>query len=64
MRYNQYTFHNMAMYCIHAKSFMAFTVCTYCSLQTCKTTAVHIAITCFKACSFSDYISILSVEVS
>lgn len=23
MRYNQYTLHNMAMYCIHAKSFMA-----------------------------------------
>lgn len=57
MRYNQYTLNNMAMYCIHANSFMAFTVWTNCSLQKCKTTVatvVHIAL-CIKACSFSYY---------
>lgn len=66
MRYNQYTLHNMATYCIHAKSFMAFTVCTYCSLQTCKTTVVHTEITCIKACSCSDYVTVtmLCVDAS
>lgn len=55
MRYNQYTLHNMVVYCIHAKSFMAFTVCTYFSLQTCKTKiakVVHIFIACSKTYSF------------
>lgn len=61
MRYNQYTLYNMAMYCIHAKSFMALTVRTYSSLQTCKTTVVHIVITWIKACSSSDYTVKLSL---